>query len=353
VNSFIVAPHTLAAFTLASAHIPREQLIICCALSGSFSGGLSGALPDSTEAVALANSIPQLCQTATYLDAIWLHSPTAESVITLEKSVQASHLLAYGPWGNTNWDMWLSYAEQAVLTVYGRRKRAGLRTAFIYAAGGAWAAATQAVPPHAESILDTAARLGWLVVAEGCTQWHLGSAVLSLMPPPPPADTDHAQQLFATLARTEAALAKALGGWPHHAGLPVFSVGQGRLPWASHYEHAAWQQHVWPTLMHLWQQTAQPEAQAYLAAWQAFLPHAASLISAHEAHTLTQLHHALQPYVPPAWHDQTWPCLSAGIVGSLPGVTSVAVPLEALSAGGCTAVLERPDITDMAPFIIG
>lgn len=289
----------------------------------------------------------------------WLRQGQQGRLLELETAVRDGMVGCYGVVLDDvrQLDDWRRAADDVVPTVWGRRKRSGLRALRLevnplHAAG--WQVPAVCHGEERVSALEWAARLGILVVAEHATCWPLRGRRVDVAAA---AGVANPGMLAAWLAVAEAEQRlRAVVAWPDVEGTPLFGVmpfvASGAVPWVGPVAWQQWQAVVWPQVEAAWRDV--PAAAAYLAAWRHMLPLGSGLACAGEARVAQALLAAVREQLPAPWQAVTPAALAWGVAASVPAVTAVLGDFSAHDA--CTSFLqamERPDIVDIEKVCAG
>lgn len=349
-NLLVAAPETLRALEAAiiKSRMPREALVVVCV-------GHPDALVEGPDAwvwpLAQDGADDHLAQ-----------------LTRLERAVKERTLAFYGVAGADGaFDLaaWLDLAGQAALAVWERRKRSALRLVMVPLNMVELSALHQAATRHkdeAVSVLELAARLDLMVVADRALAWRGGwgevdmGVVRAEKPDPLLAS---ALAALTRLGEVERQVMEALNGWPTREGVPLFGVlpalAAGQSPWPSAEAWRRWRKLVWPELDMTWQgfSVGLPVAREYLRLWGELMPHGEALAEMAEGRLAATLRAPVAKAMPPAWRPVPWRAQVWGAVSSLPGVTAVLAEVPKAALPDLEAVLTRPDMVEVAAVFGG
>lgn len=218
----------------------------------------------------------------------------------------------------TDLDAVVRMAAEAAAVVWGRRKRPMLRAVSMQLDAGDLACALAPATHHKEehvSVLEYAARMDFLVVAEGAV-----------------ADADEAAVIRAVedSVSAEQELYARLGGWPERGGVTYFSIWRmllaGVAPFPTVGAARRWRQEVLPELGVFWR--GQGEA--------GYADRLDEVGRVAEGVALLGIRAAL------GWEGAALADVARGVAASVPGVTCV------LGRGAVAAFYTLPDVVDVA-----
>lgn len=272
-------------------------------------------------------------------------APEPAGLMVLEQAVKDGVLDAYGISGEASLDLaaWLAAAGEVAGTVWGRRKRSGLRVVEVPLNGVEQEALRGPGGNAAASLLEHAARLGMVVLVSRSALWRgpWGEVDIGFEGAVPSA---MAVAALVAVGEAEQAVPGLTGGV-----LPALAAGAS--PWPTRAAWAVFEEQVWPGLE---QALLARGEEAYVAAWRGLLPHGASLAAAAEGRLATEIAGHLASSLPDAWRGAPPAAQAWGLASSVPGVTAVVADLRGEKAQkAMVAAMERPDVTDVKRALDG
>lgn len=256
-------------------------------------------------------------------DVVFLRVWDMEAFERCEAHVKEGRLGLYGVVvdARTDMDAVVRMAGDAAAAVWGRRKRPMLRALLLPLDAGDIACAVEPATLHKEeqvSVLEYAARMDFLVVAEGAVT-----------------DADEVVVIRAVehIVSAEQELYARLGGWPERGGVPYFCLWRALLagvqPFPTVGAARRWRRDVLPELMRFWRGRAEA---GYVEALQ-------GLGAVAEGAALLGIKALL------GWEGAALGDVARGVAASVPGVTCVA------GGGDAGDFYTLPDVVDVARVV--